>query len=206
VLSPTACAQQGGTYQGNNVSCVPVTPCPGACCLINGGCGISTNAGCNGVFQGPGTTCTPGLCPVGACCTPTGGCFITSPFGCPSFGGQAYMGNGTVCIPNPCLGSCCTGTVFGGMGHICTQTTAANCQGMGGQWKGYGVPCQNPPGNYTACCYANFNGTGGVSVQDLFTFLAAFFGQNPNADCDGNSIITVNDLFCFLQAYFTGCQ
>jgi len=114
-----------------------------------------------------------------------------------------------VCNPNPCLGSCCTGQMFGGMGHICQQVAFSQCQSLGGQWKGYGVPCQNPAGNYTACCFANINGQNGVTVQDIFDFLNCFFSQppfNPACDCDANGMATVNDIFCFLQAYFTPCQ
>lgn len=205
-LTQAQCGAQGGTWQGAAVPCVPVTPCPGACCTFSGPCVIATNSSCNGTFQGPGTVCTPTLCPTGACCQPNGACFVTIPFGCLNIGGQTYMGNGTTCTPNPCLGSCCTGQVFGGMGHICNQVTFSQCQTLNGQWKGYGVPCQNPAGNYTACCYANFNGQNNISVQDIFDFLTAFFNQNLAADCDGNNVITPNDLFCFLAAYFTGCQ
>jgi hypothetical protein len=198
----------GASFQGIGVPCVPVTPCPGACCTSSGTCITSTNSGCSGVFQGPGTTCTPGLCPTGACCQANGTCTIRIPFNCPNFGGQTYLGNNTVCNPNPCIGACCKGPVFGGRGNMCVQTNPAGCTALGGQWRGFGTACASPPfsANLTTCCYANFNGTGGISVQDIFDFLTAYFGNNLSADCDGNNVLTVNDLFCFLAAYFSGCS
>lgn len=51
---------------------------------------------------------------------------------------------------------------------------------------------------------ADFNCTGGVTVQDLFDFLAAYFTGTPASDINGSGGITVQDLFDFLAAYFTG--
>jgi hypothetical protein len=49
----------------------------------------------------------------------------------------------------------------------------------------------------------DFNCSGVISVQDIFDFLAAFFGMDPRADVNGSGLITVQDLFEFLQAFFT---
>ena len=57
----------------------------------------------------------------------------------------------------------------------------------------------------TACCPADFNGAGGVTVQDIFDFLAAWFAGNPSADFNGVSGVTVQDIFDFLAAWFMGC-
>lgn len=59
-------------------------------------------------------------------------------------------------------------------------------------------------------CRADFDGSGLLGVQDIFSFLAAYFGQvggpsPPGADFDGNGSITVNDIFSYLVAYFSGC-
>jgi hypothetical protein len=54
-------------------------------------------------------------------------------------------------------------------------------------------------------CAADFNGSGGLSVQDLFEFLAAYFAGEPDADIDGSGSVTVQDVFSFLAAYFAGC-
>lgn len=54
-------------------------------------------------------------------------------------------------------------------------------------------------------CRADFNASGDVSVQDIFDFLAAYFGNEPAADFNGASGISVQDIFDFLEAYFTPC-
>lgn len=54
-------------------------------------------------------------------------------------------------------------------------------------------------------CIADFNGVGGVTGQDVFDFLAAWFSQTPSADVNGSGTFTVQDVFAFLQAFFTGC-
>lgn len=57
----------------------------------------------------------------------------------------------------------------------------------------------------TSPCPANFNGTGGVTIQDLFDFLASYFAGDGRADINRNGGITVQDVFDFLNAYFSGC-
>lgn len=60
-------------------------------------------------------------------------------------------------------------------------------------------------------CGADFNNSGGVSVQDLFSFLAAYFAQSGSvgpgysADINHSNSVTVQDLFDFLAVYFAGC-
>ena len=54
-------------------------------------------------------------------------------------------------------------------------------------------------------CPADFNRTGGVTVQDIFDFLAAWFTGSPLADFNGLGGVTVQDIFDFLAAWFTGC-
>jgi Zn-dependent metalloprotease len=54
-------------------------------------------------------------------------------------------------------------------------------------------------------CPADFNQSGGITVQDIFDFLAAYFAQLPSADFNHAGGITVQDIFDFLAAYFTGC-
>lgn len=59
-------------------------------------------------------------------------------------------------------------------------------------------------------CRADYDRSGSLSVQDIFTFLAAYFSGTvgtspPGADFDQNGSLTVNDIFAFLAAYFTGC-
>lgn len=60
------------------------------------------------------------------------------------------------------------------------------------------------PGVVTPCA-ADFNGTAGVTVQDIFDFLAAYFASSPRADFNLSGAITVQDLFDFLAVYFRPC-
>lgn len=54
-------------------------------------------------------------------------------------------------------------------------------------------------------CIADFNGVGGLTVQDIFDFLAAYFSGSASADVNGVGGITVQDIFDYLAAYFAGC-
>jgi hypothetical protein len=54
-------------------------------------------------------------------------------------------------------------------------------------------------------CAADFNGSGTVSVQDIFDFLAAYFSNAPSADVNNSGAVTVQDIFDFLALYFAGC-
>jgi S-formylglutathione hydrolase FrmB len=54
-------------------------------------------------------------------------------------------------------------------------------------------------------CAADFNGAGGVSVQDIFDFLASWQMRRPAADVNGIDDITVQDIFDFLTAWNAGC-
>lgn len=52
-------------------------------------------------------------------------------------------------------------------------------------------------------CIADWNGTGGVSVQDIFDFLQDYF--LGSADFNGLGGTSVQDIFGYLGAYFDGC-
>jgi hypothetical protein len=61
-------------------------------------------------------------------------------------------------------------------------------------------------------CSPDFNGVGGVSVQDIFDFLADWNSQvsgGPimiaSADFNGIGGVTVQDIFDFLAAWNNGC-
>ncbi len=56
-----------------------------------------------------------------------------------------------------------------------------------------------------APCAADFNGQNGVTVQDIFDFLSAYFAGSTNADFNHSGGVTVQDIFDFLGAYFVGC-
>lgn len=56
------------------------------------------------------------------------------------------------------------------------------------------------------CCPADFNASGGLSVQDIFDFLAAYFANDARADFNGQGGLSVQDIFDFLAGYFAGCD
>jgi hypothetical protein len=133
----------------------------------------------------------------GACCAATGACTVATVNSC----GDIYQGDGSVCDPSPCLqptGACCIAA------GDCQMLTPGDCAAQAGTYVGDGVPCQVEPGNIITCCIANFNGENGVTVQDIFDFLEAYFGGDPDADLNGNGL-GVQDIFDFLAMYFAGC-
>ena len=61
------CESAGGRYKGDGTTCMPLNPCFGACCFLDGSCletlDLAECAGLGGTYSGDGTTCTPNLCP-----------------------------------------------------------------------------------------------------------------------------------------------
>ncbi len=56
-----------------------------------------------------------------------------------------------------------------------------------------------------APCLADWNGSGAVSIQDIFDFLAAYFAGDAAADFNASGSVSVQDVFDYLAAYFVGC-
>jgi hypothetical protein len=54
-------------------------------------------------------------------------------------------------------------------------------------------------------CLADYNGVGGLNVQDIFDFFGGWFMGAPRADYNGDGAVTVQDIFEFLNAWFAGC-
>jgi hypothetical protein len=54
-------------------------------------------------------------------------------------------------------------------------------------------------------CAADFDHSGGLAVQDIFSFLNAWFAAGPGADFNQTGGLTVQDIFDFLNAWFAGC-
>lgn len=164
-------------------------PSNGQSSLVFPGGAVAVNSPTN--FAGAsGSVNSPG----GSCCVGTV-CSIGTAVGC-----VGAFTQGGVCSPDPCApaatGACCTGT-------DCTVSTAVAC-GAGSSYQGDSTAC-GPMGNPTTCCRANFNQSGGVTVQDMFDYLAAYFNGLPAADFNGVSGVTVQDIFDYLAAYFVGC-
>jgi hypothetical protein len=55
-------------------------------------------------------------------------------------------------------------------------------------------------------CVADFDGSGVVSVQDVFAFLNAYFAGGASADVNHDGVVSLPDIFDFLAAYFAGCE
>jgi hypothetical protein len=55
-----------------------------------------------------------------------------------------------------------------------------------------------------AGCAGDFDGSGSLSVQDIFDFLNAWFAGSPAGDFNGGGL-TVQDIFDFLNGWFAGC-
>ncbi|MCC6322835.1 MAG: hypothetical protein IT438_15535 [Phycisphaerales bacterium] len=94
------------------------------------------------------------------------------------------------------FGACCSGAV-------CTVVGADGCIEANQRYAGNGTSCNAFP-TTVPCCPADFNQSGGVSVQDIFDFLSAYFVGDAWADINGGGV-SVQDIFDFLTAYFGGC-
>lgn len=55
-------------------------------------------------------------------------------------------------------------------------------------------------------CAADFDRSGCLSANDIFTFLSAYFAGQPGTDIDGNGTPQPADIFAFLNLFFGGCQ
>lgn len=101
-------------------------------------------------------------------------------------------------VAQPPIGACCHGST-------CASAVEASCTGFAMHWAGAATVC-NAPGSLTGpCCKGDFNQAGGVTVQDIFDFLVAYFAGDPSADINELDGVTVGDIFTFLVAYFGGC-
>ncbi|MBL9032233.1 MAG: hypothetical protein JNM80_11075 [Phycisphaerae bacterium] len=57
-------------------------------------------------------------------------------------------------------------------------------------------------------CYADFDKSGGLNINDFVAFLNAFAAGDPRANCDGSTTpptLNVNDFVCFQNSYIVGC-
>ncbi|MCC6322601.1 MAG: immunoglobulin domain-containing protein [Phycisphaerales bacterium] len=144
--------------------------------------------------------------PCTACCAADGSCTVTTPGSCIG----TELGAGTTCSPNMCPGACCCGS-------SCSITASSACAGLNQAFVPGGV-C-TPYSTTVPCCRGNYNKSpdgpgapGGVSVQDIFDFLAGYFANDPCANANDSAPgpmapngISVQDIFDFLAAYFGGC-
>ncbi len=195
------------TFWSVGLTCAPTNPCPqsGACCTIAGACTVTLSTQCttSGSTHIAGGVCTPTpSCPVtGACCVGST-CTIGFQANCT---GTWFSGGS--CTPSPCAaptGVCCRGTT-------CNATiTQANCSvtgtGAGASFVSTATAC-NLTGNVTSpCCFADYDKTDGIAVNDIFAFLNDWFVSSTLTDMGGDGSVApdVNDIFDFLNAWFDG--
>ncbi|MCB9853700.1 MAG: hypothetical protein H6819_11435, partial [Phycisphaerales bacterium] len=164
-LSINDCNTAGGTFLGGGTDCVTngMTCTVGGCCLLDGTCSDGvTEANCltmNGQYLGGATECSTSTCsPVGACCT-SGVCEVSFQNDCAA-GGGSFLGEGTACDANACMGACC-------FENACTIEDQANCEGAGQIFWGPGSTCDNIicPGPGFVQLNNNWNGIAHPSEQ-----------------------------------------
>ncbi len=97
-----------------------------------------------------------------------------------------------------------TGWVLTEARAISTDGTAIVGTGVvGGQTRAFvvrGIPPLNPP------CRADFDGSGVLSINDIFSFIGKWFSGDASADFNHANGITIQDIFDFLAAWFAGCS
>lgn len=107
---------------------------------------------------------------------------------------SSSTGTGNLNVVTHPAGACCAQTA-------CTITAPESCTGS---WMGGTSVCGSPE-NPTTCCLANFNQLGGVTVQDIFDFLGAWFAGSTAANVNADAGVSVQDIFDFLAMWFAGC-
>jgi hypothetical protein len=58
---------------------------------------------------------------------------------------------------------------------------------------------------WPCACRADVNGSGTLTVQDIFDFLAGYFAEELRMDFNFSGTLSVQDVFDFLTAYFVAC-
>ena len=99
-------------------------------------------------------------------------------------------------------GTCCKGST------CLTGVAPSACTGADTLFVAGGTSCNASGNRKTPCCEADFNHVGGITVQDIFDFLSAWFAKNPiaNITSNGAGAPTVQSIFDFLSAWFAkGC-
>ncbi len=195
----------GADVWTSGATCEP-NPCPqptGACCDALLACTIATNDDCSTAgsnYQGDNTTCTPLPCvppTANVEVTVVGNGLVTSS----SPGILCGQGN-TACAFDFLLNDEITLTAAPAAGWTFTGWTSDVCSGTG--LCGFIVDTDYLV-TATFVCKADFDQTGGVTVDDIFGFLNAWFAGQLSADFDSSGVLEVQDIFSFLNAWFAGC-
>jgi hypothetical protein len=100
-------------------------------------------------------------------------------------------------------GVCCRGTTCSGL-PLAECTPPAT--GIGATFRADAGACNASGVSTSPCCHADFDKLGGVTVDDIFIYLNAWFAASPFARINGTGLEpTVDDIFVFLNAWFAGC-
>jgi hypothetical protein len=184
---------QGGT------TCTAPLPMDGACCDAAGACTVSTQAACTGTFQGGGIACSPNPCPL-----PPVNLTVV----------KIGSGSGTVSATGTAINCGATCTELVPVGTVVSLAAAPSQYSRFIGWSGGPCTGTDPCGltvtqdtTITAefRCRADFNAVNGLSTQDIFDYLNAWFAGDPASDVDGVAGLAVQDIFTFLTFWFTGC-
>jgi uncharacterized membrane protein len=54
-------------------------------------------------------------------------------------------------------------------------------------------------------CAADYDQSGGLTVDDIFAFVNGWLAGDPHADFDNQSGLSVDDIFAYLNLWFAGC-
>jgi hypothetical protein len=141
----------------------------------------------------------------GACCT-AGACTMTSGAAACTSGGGTFRGYPSTCSPSPCAtpsGVCCRGATCN---TTVGQTSCVGAATAGAVYTTTSAAC-NAGSTHTPCCYADYNKSDGLSVQDIFDFLNSWFAGSlyaiPGGD-GASGTLAVQNIFDFLNAWFVG--
>lgn len=98
--------------------------------------------------------------------------------------------------PPAVLGGCCLAA------NTCVLSTQDACKGMGGTYRGDGVPCDLGP----TCCAEDLNNDGVINVTDLLTVIGGW-GPCPGpptacpGDVNSDGTVNVTDLLAVIGAW-----
>jgi hypothetical protein len=199
-LCPPYTWSTGGACAPNPCASPPL----GVCCAFPG-CTVTTQLGCPPFSDWVGwASCTPQppqdcfvSVSTGTCCTLSGTCAVTCSNACtgtwqPFPGGYSAPCSMPMCTPP--LGACCSGAT-------CLLASSGGCPGV---FSGANTACSSS--GVVVCCAADFNKVGGITVQDIFDYLTAWFAGAANTDINGVDGVSVQDIFDYLNAWFAGCS
>ena len=99
---------------------------------------------------------------------------------------------------------CCRGTTC----NTAVGQGACVASGRAGATSAAAGSCNTNGVATSPCCYADYNKSGSITIQDIFDFLSDWFAKSPYAAFggDGTSVPTVQSIFSFLAAWFNkGC-